>query len=215
MSINTYAVRYIDKDGFIRDFSNIREFVENVRDIDKRVENLSVEISKNKSSIEEIAKNIEEKSECSCDSKISSINSQLNSMKLNISSNSSTTNSLKQSVSTNTSNIATLNENLNLLTTNVALLEEKLSSIQTTLSGIQQRTKDWNLGVVLSQYDGKNYYGYNLYDIVDKLYQELLVKIPSDQLSDGEFNNSYWYNLKSPSETRQFILDETQKIISK
>lgn len=214
MTINTYAVRYIDKDGYVRDFSNIREFVENVRDIDKRVENLTAEISKNKSSIEEIAKNIEEKSECACDSKISSINSQLNSMKLNISSNSSAMNSLKQTVTTNSTNVSTLNENLNLLTTSVALLEEKLTNIEATLKGIQTRTKDWNIGVVLWQADGENYYACNLYDVVKKVYPELLIKIPTEQILDKDFKDTYWYKMANPSETRNFVLDETQKIIT-
>lgn len=277
-TVTSYAVRYIDKDGFIRDFSNTREFVENVREIDKKVENITIRLD-NFDQVEEtltkkindtstqlgekiteshdtLNKNINElrsdliedldginntiaetKEElttkinnietCTCDTSaieksINSINSQINSMKLNISSNTSQINSTKQSINTNTSNITTLNDNINLITTNMTLLEDKvkevetkINEINTTLNGIKDRTKDLYTGIVLTQYDGENYYGYNLYDVVDQCCKKLLIPVPSSQLKEEGFTNNYWYDMSSPTDTRKYIIDETLKVIGK
>lgn len=298
-TVTSYAVRYIDKDGFIRDFSNTREFVENVREIDKKVENITIRLD-NFDEVEEtltkkindtstqlgekiteshdtLNKNINElrsdliedldginntiaetKEElttkinnietCTCDTSaieksINSINSQINSMKLNISSNTSQINSTKQSINTNTSNITTLNDNINLITTNMTLLEDKVSRLEeldaevtrrltsvedkvnemetkinelsTTLNGIQLRTKDLFNGVVLTQYDSQNYYGFNLYDVVDQCCKKLLIPVPSSQLKEEGFTNNYWYDMSSPTDTRKYIIDETLKVIGK
>lgn len=277
-TVTSYAVRYIDKDGFIRDFSNTREFVENVREIDKKVENITIRLDNFDQVEETLTKKINDTSTqlgekiteshdtlnnkintlttdliedldginntiaetkeelttkinnietCTCDTSaieksINSINSQINSMKLNISSNTSQINSTKQSINTNTSNITTLNDNINLITTNMTLLEDKvkevetkINEINTTLNGIKDRTKDLYTGIVLTQYDGENYYGYNLYDVVDQCCKKLLIPVPSSQLKEEGFTNNYWYDMSSPTDTRKYIIDETLKVIGK
>lgn len=287
-TVTSYAVRYIDKDGFIRDFSNTREFVENVREIDKKVENITIrldnfdeleetltkkindtstqlgekiteshdtlnnKINELRSDLiedldginntiaetkEELQTKIDNIETCTCDTSaieksINSINSQINSMKLNISSNTSQINSTKQSINTNTSNITTLNDNINLITTNMTLLEDKVNELtnvvsrleeveakinemNTTLNGIQLRTKDLFNGVVLTQYDSQNYYGFNLYDVVDQCCKKLLIPVPSSQLKEEGFTNNYWYDMTSPNNTRDYILAETLKVIDK
>lgn len=287
-TVTSYAVRYIDKDGFIRDFSNTREFVENVREIDKKVENITIRLDNFDELEETLTKKINDTSTqlgekiteshdtlnnkinelrsdliedldginntiaetkeelttkinnietCTCDTSaieksINSINSQINSMKLNISSNTSQINSTKQSINTNTSNITTLNDNINLITTNMTLLEDKVNELtnvvsrleeveakinemNTTLNGIQLRTKDLFNGVVLTQYDSQNYYGFNLYDVVDQCCKKLLIPVPSSQLKEEGFTNNYWYDMTSPSNTRDYILAETLKVIGK
>ena len=43
MSVPNYATKYIGKNNAILDFHNIQQFIENIKDIDKKIEDMTIE----------------------------------------------------------------------------------------------------------------------------------------------------------------------------
>ena len=141
-----YAFKYIDKDNIVRDFTKIDDFVERVKNMDAKIEDLTKQISESNCScdqerinnIDNRLQNVEEligEDEGENDtnlndvmSKLATHSSNINGMKLDISSNKTTLNSVNNKVTTNTTDIAELKKQIAQLNANITAIMTSLNN---------------------------------------------------------------------------------------
>ena len=184
-----YAFKYIDKDNIVRDFTKIDDFVERVKNMDAKIEDLTKQISESNCScdqerinnIDNRLQNVEEttaelkqsigEDEGENDtnlndvmSKLATHSSNIAGMKLDISSNKTTLNSVNNKVTTNTTDIAELKKQ-------IAQLNANITAIMTTLNNKLDKTSTDLLTVTrLKSTGGTNgNYEYEGYDIMEYL----------------------------------------------
>ena len=205
-----YAFKYIDKDNIVRDFTKIDDFVERVKNMDAKIEDLTKQISESNCScdqerinnIDNRLQNVEEligEDEGENDtnlndvmSKLATHSSNINGMKLDISSNKTTLNSVQTKVTTNTTDIAELKKQIAQLNANITALMTENASLTTKLNDVYSRTRNYNMGNILvlgQKNDGTQYNaGYSLYNVARSVNSELVCEMNLDPMTQRWFD---------------------------
>ena len=152
-SYKLYAKGWIDNNGYIHDFTELKDVLQNILEIDKKIEDLSIEHKNINSQLdydESRITNLEEltdelnqtigKDEGENDtnlddiqSKLATHSSNIAAMKLDISSNKSTLNSLNNKVTT-------INNDLTEIKNQISQLNANITAIMTSLNNKLDKT---------------------------------------------------------------------------
>lgn len=161
-SYKLYAKGWIDKNGFIHDFTELKDVLQNILEIDKKIEDLSIEhknlitqIDHDESRITNIEEQVSDldsrigvddgENDTNLDdiqSKLATHSSNIAAMKLDISSNKSTLNSLNTKVTT-------INDDLTEIKKQISQLNANITAIMTSLNNkldktfVEEKTLNW------------------------------------------------------------------------